>query len=179
MKTRSIVLASLALLLLVVATPEAASAAPVGTRPMIGPCSGSGAGGFYIDISPPLMNAFPGATALSLIFATTGHAVVWDDIGALAKIDSDLTFLAQNDDQVVLWQATAKLRVRGFAREAPLPDVDNAQYPRTLTVTMRPVGFQAPAVRLSWPLVVVLSWYGGAISSCGVAGGDDIPTVIN
>jgi hypothetical protein len=64
----------------------------------------------------------------------------------------------------------------GFAKEAPPPqNADVASYPQTLILTMRPLGFTAPTMRLSWPMTVFVVWAGGTIG-CTVGG--DIPTVI-
>ena len=136
-----------------------------------------GGGSFALDAFPELGSHFPGAQWLGFEYTTRGHVVAFDDVGAAAGVQSDLTFIAQNDDQVHLWEATAKLQAGGFAAEEPSPNEDHAFFPRTLIVEMRPVGFSAPSVRLAWPMITVVGWLLAA-DAVSLRALGDIPTVV-
>lgn len=179
MRNRPTFLASLATLALslVLITPGAAAATPSGPPSIAGSCASGGGGSFALDTFPELGSHFPGAQWLGFEYITKGHVVAFDNVGAAAGVQSDLTFIAQNDDQVHLWEATAQLQAGGFAAEEASPNEDYAFFPRTLIVEMHPVGFAAPSVRLAWPMITVVGWLLAADAVvCAPSG--DIPTVV-
>ena len=110
-------------------TPGAATATPSGPPSIDGRCAQGGGGSFALDTFPELGSHFPGAQWLGFEYTTRGHVVAFDNVGAAAGVQSDLTFIAQNDDQVHLGEATAKLQAGGFAAEEPSPNEDFAFFP--------------------------------------------------
>jgi hypothetical protein len=180
MKRTVTILASLALVF-VIAAPAAAITSPTTEGAIAGRCAGGGGGSIFLSFEPDLASQFPGATILGFSNEFAGHAVVFDDVGANARIAVDLTFSATDDFGLTLWQSsTAHILVQGFASEiGPPGGVDTAEFPVLLTVEMVPVGFSAPTVSLLWRVIVIVAWNDGSIGSigCGV-GVPDIPTVI-
>jgi hypothetical protein len=154
----------------------AVASVPRHHHPIVGPCNGNGGSATDIFTFPGFPNAFPGADFIGMNYQVSGSAVVFDDRGAFVHINAALTFRVVNSEQGVdLWSATRQLRITGFAPEAPLPDVNTAIFPRTITVDMVPVGFSGPTVRVVWPVLVSAHWTSDSIAAC--VAGFDPPTL--
>ena len=174
---RSSTAAVLAALLVLLVQPVTAGAAATSQHPIRGRCGGASGGGANLFFLPDLAAQFPGANAIGFEAVTRGRAIAFDGVGAHAQVKSDVTFLVTGgDNQEVLWQASpVVVRAGGFAPEEPFPNGDNAFFRDTVVVTMRPVGFSAPNVVLSWPVLTSVLWVFSVINCTFNA---DIPTIV-
>ena len=177
MRVRAALSVCLASLLIVAIDPSGAWAAhPTGHHRIAGRCGGSGGSGANLELYPELAAHFPGANAIGFDFEIDGGAVALDNVGAFSRVTSKVTFRATGGyNQEILWEsATVTVRARGFAPEEPFPNEDAAFYPKQVLVLMRPVGFSAPSVLLSWSTTTYVVWVGGTIN-CSF--NSDIPTL--